>query len=202
MGWSDFVQTFPYPLLALLVLAGFYGIYFGKMLAQRRQGIRTNQIGKRKDKTLHTVETLMKIATYAIVPVQLVSVWCGWSWLPAGLRVAGFLLGLVGDGVFLAAVLCMKDSWRAGIPETDKTAMVTTGIYAFSRNPAFLGFDLMYIGVLLMYGNPLTALFTAFAIVVLHLQIRQEEVYLAAPFGEPYRAYRSRVRRYFGRKKR
>lgn len=202
MGWSDFVQTFPYPLLALLVLAGFYGIYFGKMLAQRRQGIRTNQIGKRKDKTLHTVETLMKIATYAIVPVQLVSVWCGWSWLPAGLRVAGFLLGLVGDGVFLAAVLCMKDSWRAGIPETDKTAMVTTGIYAFSRNPAFLGFDLMYIGVLLMYGNPLTALFTAFAIVMLHLQIRQEEVYLAATFGEPYRTYRSRVRRYFGRKRR
>ena len=202
MGWSNFVQTFPYPLLALLVLAGFYGIYFGKMLIQRRQGIRTNQIGKRKDKTLHTVETLMKIATYAIVPVQLVSVWCGWSWLPAGLRVAGFLLGLVGDGVFLAAVLCMKDSWRAGIPETDKTAMVTTGLYAFSRNPAFLGFDLMYIGVLLMYDNPLTALFTAFAIVMLHLQIRQEEVYLAATFGEPYRTYRSRVRRYFGRKKR
>ena len=50
MGWSDFVQTFPYPLLALLVLAGFYGIYFGKMLAQRRQGIRTKSAS---EKTKH-----------------------------------------------------------------------------------------------------------------------------------------------------
>ena len=40
----------------------------------------------------------------------------------------------------------MKDSWQAGIPDKDKTELVTTGIYRFSRNPAFLGFDLMYVG--------------------------------------------------------
>ena len=55
----------------------------------------------------------------------------------------------------------MKDSWRAGIPEKDKTELVTGGIYAFCRNPAFLGFDLMYIGVLCMYCNILTGAFTA-----------------------------------------
>ncbi len=43
----------------------------------------------------------------------------------------------------------MKDSWRAGIPDSDKTELVTTGIYKYSRNPAFLGFDLQYMGVLL-----------------------------------------------------
>ena len=50
----------------------------------------------------------------------------------------------------------MKDSWQAGIPDKDKTELVTTGIYRFSRNPAFLGFDLMYVGALLLYGNLLT----------------------------------------------
>ena len=43
----------------------------------------------------------------------------------------------------------MRDFWRAGIPETDKTELVTEGIYQISRNPAFLGFDLLYIGILL-----------------------------------------------------
>ena len=101
---------------------------------------------------------------------------------------------------FLLSVLCMKDSWRAGIPDKDKTELVTTGIYRFSRNPAFLGFDLMYVGVLLLYGNLLTLGFSVFAIVMLHLQILQEERYLVNTFGEPYQEYCRHVFRYLGRK--
>lgn len=82
---------------------------------------------------------------------------------------------VLGDAIFLLSVLCMKDNWRAGIPDKDKTELVTNGIYRFSRNPAFLGFDLMYVGALLLYGNLLTLGFSVFAIVMLHLQILQEE---------------------------
>ncbi len=39
--------------------------------------------------------------------------------------------------------------WRAGVSEKEKTELVTAGIYRWSRNPAFLGFDLLYIGFLL-----------------------------------------------------
>ena len=190
----------PYGLLMLVVLALFYGTYLIKMLAQKKRGIRTHQIGRRKEKTLHTVEMLMSAATLGIVPVQLLSAFLGWSCLPANARFTGFLVGIIGDCIFLAAVLCMKDSWRAGIPDQDRTDMVTDGIYAFSRNPAFLGFDLMYIGVLLMYCNPLTGLLTAFAIVMLHLQILQEEKYLESVFGKSYRRYRQKVGRYLGRR--
>lgn len=52
-----------YALLALLVLAVFYGIYFAKVLAQKHRGIQTRQIGRRKEKSIHTVEVLMCIAT-------------------------------------------------------------------------------------------------------------------------------------------
>ena len=107
----------------------------------------------------------------------------GWSHLPAGVRLTGFCVGMLGDTIFQLSVLCMKDSWRAGIPDKDKTELVTTGIYRFSRNPAFLGFDLMYVGVLLLYGNLLTLGFSVFAIVMLHLQILQEERYLVNTFG-------------------
>lgn len=53
-----FEEKLPYSLLALVVLAVFYGIYFGKTLVQKRHGIRTRQIGRRKEKELHTVEGL------------------------------------------------------------------------------------------------------------------------------------------------
>lgn len=193
-------NSLSYATLTLLVLAVFYGIYFAKVLAQKRRGIQTRQIGRRKEKSIHTVEVLMSIATLGAPIAQLLSITFGWSHLIAGARFTGFCVGILGDAIFLLSVLCMKDSWRAGIPDKDKTELVTTGIYRFSRNPAFLGFDLMYVGVLLLYGNLLTLGFSVFAIVMLHLQILQEERYLVNTFDAQYQEYCRHVFRYLGRK--
>ena len=194
-------EYIPYRILALIVLAVFYGIYLVKQWRQKRRGIQAMQIGRRKEAQTHTVETLMGIATVGIIPAQLLSIGFGWSYLPANARFTGFCIGMVGDLIFLISVLCMKDSWRAGIPDRDITELVTDGIYNYSRNPAFLGFDLQYIGMLLMFCNLLTGMFTVFAIVMLHLQILQEERYLAATFGTAYLDYRHRVFRYLGRRR-
>ena len=191
-------KVISYPLLALFVLAVFYGIYFVKMLAQKRRGIRTLQIRQRKEKSIQTVELLMSIATLGVVIAQLVSILFGWSCLPTNARFTGFCTGMLGDLIFLLSVLCMKDSWRAGIPDQEHTELVTSGIYRFSRNPAFLGFYFMYIGVMLMYCNLLTVPLTVFAIVMLHLQILQEERYLDETFGEAYREYKRHTFRYLG----
>ena len=194
-------EYIPYRIPALIVLAVFYGIYLFKQWRQKRRGIQTIQIGRGKDTQTHTVETLMGIATAGIIPAQLLSITFGWSHLSANARFTGFCVGMVGDLIFLISVLCMKDSWRAGIPANDKTELVTGGVYAYSRNPAFLGFDLQYIGVLLMFCNLLTAAFTVFAVSMLHLQILQEERYLTAAFGAEYLKYRHQVFRYLGRRK-
>ncbi len=193
-------QMLSYKVMALIVLAVFYGVYYIKMLLQKKQGIKTNQIGSRKEKKLHTVELLMSVATGGIVIVQLASVVFEWSIMPANGRLTGFLIAMMGDIIFLVSVIKMKDSWRAGIPEKDSTSLVTDGIYRFSRNPAFLGFDLMYTGMLLLYMNAATILFTAFAITMLHLQILQEEKYLAGVFGNEYIEYKKHVFRYLGRR--
>ena len=193
-------KVLSYPLLALLVLAVFYGIYFVKMLAQKRRGIRTLQFRRRKEKSIQTVELLVSIATLGVVIAQLVSVAFGLSYFPTNARFTGFCTGMLGDLIFLLSVLCMKDSWRAGIPDQERTELVTSGIYRFSRNPAFLGFDLMYIGMMLMYCNLLTVPLTVFAIVMLHLQILQEERYLEKTFGAAYREYKRHTFRYLGRR--
>ena len=194
-------EQMPYHILALAILIIFYSIYLIKQWMQKRRGIKTMQIGRRKDSNIHTVETLMSIATVGIIPAQMLSIFFGWNHLSSNARFTGFCVGAIGDIIFLISVLCMKDSWRAGIPDRDKTELVTDGIYSYSRNPAFLGFDFQYIGVLLMYCNLLTLMFTIFAIIMLHMQILQEERYLESVFGEDYQKYRYKVFRYLGRRK-
>ncbi len=60
---------------------------------------------------------------------------------------------------------------KAGVSKTDKTELVTNGMYQISRNPAFLGFDLLYIGTLLMFFNWILCFLTVFAVIMYHLQI-------------------------------
>lgn len=186
--------------LSLAILIIFYGIYFTKMFVQKKQGIQTRQIGKCREKDIRTVEMLMSAATLLIVPIQIISIIFDLSVLVGGVRFVGASLGIIGDIFFLIAVVTMKDSWRAGIPSEDKTAIITDGIYKISRNPAFLGFDLMYIGICLIYCNALTIVFTLFAVIMLHLQILSEEKYLEKTFGYEYTDYKKKVFRYFGRK--
>lgn len=193
-------ENLPYAWLAMIVIAVFYAIYFVKMISQKRHGIQTHQIGRVKEKSVHRVEVLMSIATLAAPVIQIMSMIFEWNHMPANARFIGFCIGMLGDLIFLISVLCMKDSWRAGIPDKDRTELVTSGIYRYSRNPAFFGFDFMYIGLLLMYFNLSMLAVSVFAIIMLHLQILQEERYLTENYGESYREYRKHVFRYLGRK--
>lgn len=188
-------------IVAFSILLVFYTIYIGKMISQKKKGIQTDQIacGKKKGK-LFRVELLMKIATYSVVAVEVISIILNITALPKAVRIVGVILGVAGDIVFAIAVWTMRDSWRAGIAENDKTEIVTSGIYRFSRNPAFLGFNLVYLGILLIFFNWVLFVFSAFASIMLHLQILQEEKYLPSVFGEEYLTYKKKVCRYIGKK--
>lgn len=117
----------PYPIAALCVLLLFYGVYVAKLWALKRHGINGRQIGKRKERDIHTVEVLMSVATVGIIPAQLLSIGLGWSLLPDGARFTGLCLGLLGDLLFCAAALRMRDSWRAGIPKEERYLVSTLG---------------------------------------------------------------------------
>ena len=187
--------------LAIIVLVGFYSIYIGKMILQRRSGIQTDQIAKgKKPKDVFVTEAVMKFATYSIVIVEIISIYKNTTLAFTPLRFVGAIIGIIGVVLFGVAVYTMKDSWRAGIPEKDKTDLVTVGIFRISRNPAFLAFDLVYLGILLMFFNWILLLFTIFSMIMLDLQIRQEERFLSGTFGKEYQKYKQQTRRYIGRK--
>ena len=193
-----------FQILAIIILLVFYGCYFIKMYSQKKKGIRTDHIGRGKGKKglVLMIELALKVVTYLVPVVEVISIINNTSSMPFGVRCLGVILGVLGDTVFIISVLTMRDNWRAGVAEDAKTELVTEGIYQYSRNPAFLGFDLVYIGILLMFFN--TGLFeiTLLVILLLHLQIvNVEEDFLVATFGDAYVNYRKKVNRYIGRKR-
>lgn len=190
-----------YQISGIVILAVFYSCYFIKMISQKRKGITTDQIGKGKIGAVKAIEITMKIVTYLVPLIEAISILLKTTVFPNWTRIAGVCIGTLGVIIFMLSIVTMRDNWRAGVSETDKTSLVTNGIYQISRNPAFLGFDLVYIGILLIFFNWILLAASIFAIVMLHLQIvNVEEDFLISAFGDEYIEYRQKVRRYIGRK--
>ena len=185
--------------ISITIIISFYAIYVGKAIIQKSKGIQTDQIAKgNKSGSLFKIELIMKLATYSIVVVELISICLNTTVSPFSIRIVGAISGVVGVVIFGIAVYTMRDSWRAGIPEKDKTDLVVSGIFRISRNPAFLAFDMVYLGILLMFFNWILFIFTLWAMIMLHLQIKQEEKFLLATFGEAYSKYKKQTGRYIG----
>lgn len=184
--------------IGIIILVIFYLAYFGKMLGQRKRGIQTNQLGVGdKAKRTRYTESILRIITTLVVIVIIVSTYLNTSFIRnMVVRYLGILLIGIGTVVFITAMITMRDSWRAGIPQGEKLQIITKGIYRFSRNPAFLGFDLTYIGATIAFGNVVLLLFSIVAIIMMHLQILEEERYMVTTFGGEYLTYKNRVGRY------
>ena len=204
MTKTESLMTMATKITAIVIMAVFYSAYLGKKIAQRRQGITTNQIGKGdKPRKVLLIENIMGWATFSVIPIEIISVilYPKMTLIPAlksfpVLQWTGLAIAAIGVAFFIVAMLTMSDSWRAGIPDSDKTVFVQKGIYRISRNPAFVGFDLVYIGLVLAVPDIIELLFAVFPVVMLHLQIRQEEVFLRNTFGAEYEEYCRKVRRY------
>lgn len=189
-------------MVTISLMAAFYICYFVKMISQRRKGIQTDQLGKGKVGFVKFIEIALKVTTYALPFIQLISIVFCKENICVSLKIVGIVITATGVIAFIISVLQMKDNWRAGVQREDKTNLVVTGIYAISRNPAFLGFDLMYIGILLSYFNWYLCIATVIALLLFHLQIvNVEEDFLIEAFGNEYLQYKSKVCRYLGRKR-
>jgi protein-S-isoprenylcysteine O-methyltransferase Ste14 len=121
-----------------------------------------------------------------------------WRLLDAApLRIAGVALVTAGAAVFILALASFGASWRVGIDAKTPGALVTTGMFALSRNPIFVFLDLYAFGTFLING---TLGFLLFALVLaagVHYQILQEESFLRRTYGTAYQDYCRRTARYF-----
>lgn len=189
-------------LVYVLLITLFYTIYFLKQISLKKQKIDTNRLGKgSKPKNVVVIERSLLLLTYFTALFQYLSVFHFHFMIQLSnviiIEILGTIVTIIGVLVFLLATINMKENWRAGIDKSQKTELITNGVYQYSRNPAFVGFDLFYIGIVLMSPSILLIISSVLVIICLHLQILEEEKYLANTFGHPYIIYKNKVRRYF-----
>lgn len=116
---------------------------------------------------------------------------------PQLMHALGALAGLTGLTLAWWAVSSMRRAHTPLDPGRPVAALVTTGPFRFSRNPIYLGFTLIILGLAFIAGTWWGLILTPLVLLLAtRIIVRAEEAYLRAAFGERYRAYVSRVRRW------
>ena len=113
------------------------------------------------------------------------------------LQLAGLALCAAGIASTLWAQLAMGTSWRVGVDERERTALVASGPFELVRNPIYTSMLLGMGGVALLAPNWMAAAAIATLIAALELQVRRvEEPYLLRVHAATYRAYAARTGRF------
>ncbi len=82
-------------------------------------------------------------------------------------------------------------------PYQESSALVTSGVYSYTRNPMYLSLVLVLVGMATWLGSIATWLvIPLFILLITRIFIRTEEKMLAETFGSDYEEYRVRVRRW------
>ena len=113
--------------------------------------------------------------------------WLSWT---------GIILLLVSLVWTVLAQTQMKNSWRIGIDNDHPTELVREGVFKLSRNPIFVGMMVTLLGLFLVSPNVATLIAFVVGVIVIGIQVRLEEEYLARIHGEQYAHYLRSVRRW------
>ena len=116
---------------------------------------------------------------------------------PAARDILGWLVVAAGIVVNFAGAGMFRHAGTAIIPFKPASSLVTSGIYRLTRNPMYLGMALLQAGVALLFDSLLALILVPVAMALIQTQvIAREEAYLERAFGDEYRAYKARVRRW------
>lgn len=155
-----------------------------------------------------TVSPLAWVAEFALIigfalvvigPVAALLDWAGGRPLVSSppLHWAGAALTGVGIAGTLVAQLAMGNSWRVGVDEAETTTLVTTGVFAWIRNPIYTFMLLAIVGLPAMVPNVFCLLALVIAAVAIQIQVRTvEEPHLERRHGAAYQRYTARTGRF------
>jgi len=101
-----------------------------------------------------------------------------------------------GLGLLLWSLISFGRSFRVGIDTDRPDRLVTSGIFAVSRNPIYVAFASVLLGQFLIFPNWILLLYMGAATWLFHRQVLREEEYLKKHYDQEYANYCRRVRRY------
>jgi protein-S-isoprenylcysteine O-methyltransferase Ste14 len=183
--------------VAALTIVLLLATVLGRVILLRRTGTQAMHFGK-VDKTDFLIPPVALFYFYTLFATAF-----GWplastDWFFRSDAVAwlGVALCLGGIAVLVLSLAAFGNSLRVGIDVDQPGRLVTTGIFAVSRNPIYVGFFVFLMGEFLAFPSwgPLIAVVVA--ALLFHRQVLREEKFMRQQYGEAYAEYCSRVGRY------
>jgi protein-S-isoprenylcysteine O-methyltransferase Ste14 len=182
---------------AALTIVLLLGMVLTRVFMMRRRGIEAMNFGN-IDKTDFLIPpfalfyfylvfanafNLPTVSTQEFFQSEIMA-WIGVLFCLAGLILLGWSLVSFGQ------------SFRVGIDTEHPDKLITTGVFAFSRNPIYTAFALILLGQFLIFPNWIILVYTVAGVWLFHRQVLREEDYLKKHYGKEYLDYCKRVKRY------
>jgi protein-S-isoprenylcysteine O-methyltransferase Ste14 len=183
---------------AALTIVLLLGMVLTRVLLMKRKGIEAMNFGK-LDKTDFLIPPfalfyfyIVFAATFNFPTVSAQEFFHSGeiSWVGVFFCLAGLLL-------LLWSLVSFGQSFRVGIDKDHPDKLITTGVFAFSRNPIYVAFAFILLGQFLIFSNWILLIYIGAAIWLFHRQVLREEDYLKKHYGKEYSEYCNQVRRYF-----
>ena len=185
--------------ISVILFALFVALVMGRVALLRRNGIKAIVFGA-TDKS----DFLLVPFVLALIYTLCSSAFRLPMWKPL---IKPFwetkISGAVGIALCAAAVIGVMvslisfgNSFRVGIDDRKPDKLVTTGMFAYSRNPIYVCFDTFFIGQFLIHRNIIIAAAAIGFALAIHRQILREERFLSTHYVAEYEGYRKKVRRY------
>jgi protein-S-isoprenylcysteine O-methyltransferase Ste14 len=112
-----------------------------------------------------------------------------------GQRIAGTLVMALGSGLMCWSLVYFR-SWRFRAKLDEGHQLATGGPFRLLRHPIYMGLNLLALGTAVWVPTPITAVAVVLMVIGSDLRARAEEKILGEGFGDAYRSYCARTRRF------
>jgi protein-S-isoprenylcysteine O-methyltransferase Ste14 len=180
-----------------LTIVLFMGMVLSRAMLMRRKGIQAIHFGN-LDKTDFLIPPFVLFYFYLVFAnvFNLPTVSTQEFFHSEVIAWVGVFFCLAGLVLLLWSLVSFGQSFRVGIDTKHPDKLITTGVFAYSRNPIYTAFALILLGQFLIFPNWILLVYMAAGIWLFHRQVLREEEYLQQHYGKEYSDYSNRVRRY------
>lgn len=189
--------------MALICYVGLAILIFGFRVAIQFKrtgdsGLRVStQLSSPIEKIATYLQIFVLLATLAIVTLECLNVLNPHFEIGTIGTAVGLVLCAVGAATTMVSQYQMGKSWRIGVDDSEKTELVTHGMFSLSRNPIYFGMLVVGLGFLVLVPHVAMLICYVLAYIGIDLQVRKiEEPHLERVFGRAYEEYTNRINRY------
>jgi len=193
-----------FPLVSFLILIL---MIYGRVVFLKRKGVTISSAGRKAVKTsLFIYLVFLVIMLLWLWEISKPVFQISFSVLPEIItqllfhsdliQITGVVIISISLIFMLITLLNFRNSLRFGLDKNNRGKLVTSGIFAISRNPFFLSLDLYFLGIAVLLPNLFFIGFAVLALVGIHFFILKEEKFMVKNYDEEYLEYCRKVPRY------